>query len=344
MFKKILILLSNLIFLTACQNESTSENLENNTSLFIGNIMTIDYKVIVGLKLNLQQKKQIKEIIQSCFHEINTIYNKWNPESELSYLNRLEANIKVPLSPQLEKLLAITNTIFEITQGRFDPTIEPLQNLWKNALEHGKIPSQKEINEISLSIGWGNIHYENGFFFKKNSLTRLDLSGIAKGYGVDLLVERLNKNGFQNVFVEWGGEVRTSGCHPDKRSWKVFITNLNDSNPGNAIEILSLKDSAIATSGDYLQYWKIESLEGDLTYFHIMDPYSKQPLISSESSIASASVLASSCAMADGLATAVMTFPSLLEAERWTERICKLYPEIKFWLESRQSLKKEISQ
>ncbi len=106
--------------------------------------------------------------------------------------------------------------------------------------------------------------------------------------------------------------------------------------------MLALDNRAIATSGDYLQNWTILSHSNTnntrpiTTYFHIFDPKTLRPLESSQKSIASASVAASSCAFADGLATAAMMFPSLVEAETWATSIKEKFPETTFWLISRE--------
>ncbi|MBA3815087.1 MAG: FAD:protein FMN transferase, partial [Parachlamydiaceae bacterium] len=160
---------------------------------------------------------------------------------------------------------------------------------------------------------------------------------------VDRLVENLSKKGFTDVYVEWGGEIHCQGQHPEKRPWTVFVSRLGNTDPSQAIAVLAINNSSIATSGDYLQNWTINSHVSLLnennatTFFHIFDPKTLRPLESSLTSIASASVTAPSCAFADGLATTAMMFPTLGEAEVWANTIKEKYPEISFWLVNRQS-------
>lgn len=321
------------LFLISCGSETSTERVSH----FSGVEMTIPYSIIIGGRLSNKDTQSVFQVIHSTFAEVNDIYNKWNPKSELSRLNDLKAGVRVPLSPQLEHLLSLTNHIVELSDGRFDPTIDPLQKLWADKFILGEEPSPAEIQKIVPAIGWNKIHFANGIFYKDNDLTRLDLGGIAKGYCVDLLVERLNKTGFANVFVEWGGEIRASGQHPDNRPWKVFISRLGDTDPNQAIATLSLKDQAIATSGDYLQNWTIQRVgTGEvITYFHIIDPRSYHPLVMTPESVASASVLAPTCALADGLATAAMLFPSLEQAQAWADTLTQKEPDLRFWLISR---------
>lgn len=301
--------------------------------------MTINYRILIGHPLSSSDKKSLSKIIKDTFDEVNQIYNKWNPNSELSKLNKLKAHTPVEISAELEKFLHLTDKIVQLTEGRFDPTIEPLQSLWKKYLDLGTIPSEEEIQSLKQVIGWNNIHFDHGLFYKDYDETGLDLGGIAKGYCVDLLVMRLNQNGFDNVFVEWGGEIRASGIHPDKRPWTIFISRLNNTNPEDALAIVSLQNQAIATSGDYLQNWTVENESELKTYFHIIDPILMKPLVSSSQSIASASVLAPTCVLADGLATAAMMFPTSDAAQLWANKMIEQYPALNFWLISRLDLK-----
>lgn len=333
----------SLALLAGCQSKDEQKVVSqpDQTTVFTGSKMTIDYKIIVGQQLDAQQIKHISNHIDAVFQEVDLVYNKWNPKSELSTLNAAKADVEIAISHKLEKLLLETDLIVSLSEGRFDPTIEPLQQLWKTKLEAGIVPNAAELAEIAPAIGWDKIQFGNGKFIKAHDKTQIDLGGIAKGYCVDLLIERLNQQGYPHVYVEWGGEIRTSGKHPQERPWTIFISRLGDTDPSRAITTFALEDRAIATSGDYLQNWSVresspEGKSATTTYFHIFDPKTLQPLTSSYTSIASASVAASTCAFADGLATTAMMFASLAEAEAWAERIGEQYPEITFWLISRE--------
>lgn len=323
------LIFSLLLLLGSCK----TNHLSSPVTQFAANVMTIDYRILIGDPLTNDQKNKVQKTIQTTFEEINTIFNKWNPDSELSRLNRLKAGEVVPISAELESFLQKTDQIVRLTEGRFDPTIEPLQQLWKQKLLQQQEPTESEIAEILPAIGWDKIHVSDGQFYKDHDRTALDLGGIAKGYCVDLLVERLNDLGLPDVYVEWGGEIRASGQHPEHRPWHIYISRLDDSLPQHALAHLDLVNQGIATSGDYLQNWTVSN--GKKTYFHIFDPKTHRPLVMTDTSIASATVLAPSCMLADGLATAAMMFPSIKEAQEWAVSIKQRYPEIQFWWFSR---------
>nr|MBA3817036.1 FAD:protein FMN transferase [Parachlamydiaceae bacterium] len=157
-----------LFLLLSCSNinDQRVEIHPDNTTHFTGEAMTMSYHIIVGRSLNKNEISKINDLLRTTFQEIDSTFNKWNPNSELSRLNQLKANIKAPLSPALEIFLKQTQLIVELSEGRFDPTIEPLQQLWKAKLNKGKEPTEREIAAIAPTIGWDKIHFGNGIFFK----------------------------------------------------------------------------------------------------------------------------------------------------------------------------------
>jgi len=297
--------------------------------------MTMPYCVKIGAVLNDSDQMKVANIIDETFHEVNTIYNKWNPDSELSKLNQAKAATLIPLSKKLLTLLHLSGEIVSESQGFYDPTVEPLVRLWKRHLEEGNIPSDAAIESLQKEIGWNRFKFESGQFMKESDSLEIDLSGIAKGYAVDLIVENLKKAGFHNVYVEWGGEIRASGKHPDQRPWRVYIAQFEDPDPDHALDIVDLDNSAIATSGNYLQTW--QTAESGISYTHILNPKTGQMLQVTPDSICSVSVKAKTCALADGLATAAMLFNTQQEALVWVKQIQERYPDTQFWIMTRRN-------
>ena len=290
--------------------------------------MTMQYRVLIGKTLRKDETREINKIISKTFTEIDEIYNKWNPNSELSSLNKSKAHQKIKLSKELELFLIKTDKLVSLSEGKFDPTIEAIQKLWKSHLKQGTIPHNEEINKLSETVGWAKIHFNEGLFWKEHDLRALDLGGVAKGYAIDLIVERLNDAGYLDVYVEWGGEIRTSGEHPDQRPWKIFVSNLGSADPASALALIDMDNNAVASSGDYLQNWTV----GKTTYFHIINPRTCCPLIAKSDTIYSATVVAKDCMTADVLATTAMMFSNVEEAEKWLEKLKINMPEIQYWV------------
>ena len=126
----------------------------------------------------------------------------------------------------------------------------------------------------------------------------MDLSAIAKGYGVDYLAKYLESNGIYDYMVEIGGEVRTKGSKSPGQAWKIGI-EMPIPGKGGVMKVVQLKNKALATSGDYRNYFEKDGIR----YSHILDPRTGRPI---DHKLASVSVLADTCAEADSLATAFM--------------------------------------
>lgn len=323
-----------VVILSSCRSSTPTIHLSH----FNQNAMTIDYHITIGDTLITSQKERVQRIIEATFQEIDAIYNKWNPHSELSQLNTLPAHTPFSLSPQLNLFLQHVDYLVKLSGGRFDPTIEPIQQLWKTKLEQGECPTIQEIAALKPCIGWHTLHISQGVLYKEDGRTQLDLGGIAKGYCVDLLIERLHQMGIENLYVEWGGEIRTLGFHPSKRPWRVFISRLANPDPIQAIAQIDLIDRALATSGDYFQYWKVKNDQGEeKIYCHIFNPLTLTPLEVKTGSVASASLLALDCMTADALAKVLMLFDSVKEAQAWIEKMQKQLPYLACWIVTRST-------
>ena len=322
-----------ILFLGSCQKPAA---ILSTTSLFTGRAMAIDYRIIIGKTLLESERLKVEDLVQKTFYEINVTFNRHDPDSEIARLNRLKAGVKVPLSPAFYRFLITLDNLVELTEKRFDPTVGALQTLWQPFLQAGLVPPEEEIQALADSVGWHKIHFEGGLFYKDRDHVALDFGGVLKGLFVDLMTERLQAAGFPDLFIEWGSEIRTTGKHPKGRPWALLIRGLDDLASGHAIAYLHVNDRSIATSGDYLQNWTITQADEAITYFHIMDPKLLRPLISTENSIATASVMTDSCVLADGLATALMLFPTPELAAEWIEKVKLKVSGLTYWVMSRR--------
>jgi FAD:protein FMN transferase len=292
--------LALLLLLTACSTPSEP-------TPFAGVRMTLPYCVLIGDPLTVADRDQVWEIIDEVFGLVDSCFNNWNPNSEISKLNTAPAHTAIPLSPQLEELLERAQQVVVLTQGRFDPTVAPLQKLWRASLESGRRPALEQVEELRSAVGWEKLQFCDHSCTKSHAKTALDLCGLSKGYAVDLLVERFNQAGFKNVHVTWGGEICVAGRHPRGRSWNALVASPEG---GGAIAYLDLDQQAVATSGDYEQIWSLP----DSSFTHICDPHTGALLEVKKGSVASATVIAPTCWLADGLATALMLATSAEEA------------------------------
>lgn len=284
--------------------------------------MTIPYRILVDNATHVQ------DTIESVFSEVDLHYNRYNPHSELSAFNRAPAFAAFPLSPGLHALLLQTDRLVQATNGAFDPSVEPLQHLWKQALYNGKTPSAEQIQPLMKTLGWHHLKLNASSAVKDVEGFALDLGGIAKGYAVDLLYEKIHALGVKHLYVEWGGEIRVSKNHPSGRPWNVAIHPLD---PQADPIVLELSDQAVATSGDYEQsYLAIDDQGKQRRYFHILDLSTGIPLTASEDQHYSFTVVAPDCTTADGLATALFFHPDM-------EKIHTAYADIKIYIQTTEN-------
>ncbi len=208
--------------------------------------------------------------------------------------------------------------------------IEPVQQLWKSHLESGKIPPDQMLAEHKQYIGWKKLHFKDKTITKDHQKTSLDLGGVAKGYAIDLIAEKLDRLGFHNLYVEWGGDLTTKGKHPDGRPWRVLVTKWGM--PGDTNTVVELSGNAIASSGDYLQNWTVKNS----VYTHIFNPDSGDPLKVSDNSICSVSIAAPTCLLADTIATAAMLCKTPEEAVKWLKKVQMKHPTLRYWVFTRK--------
>ncbi|CAG9460248.1 unnamed protein product [Pedinophyceae sp. YPF-701] len=298
-----------------------------------GTAMTIPYKIMVVLDgaNDPQQSKNVEDIVQGAFDKINDHCNNWNPDSELERKINKQGGVSKPVavSPLLGRLLAVAEQCVALTNGRFDPTILPVARTWRRALsEAGQPPTPAEVSHLKFAVGWQKnvqLSADRSSVALRNANTRLDFCGIAKGLAIDLICEDLQRAGFNDVLVEWGGDLRGVGQHPDGRPWRTTLVKppplkplfklwsekrLRDAvAPEDATLFAKVESCAVATSGDYFQLHKFG-------FHHIYHPAQRTPMKLSDVGVASASVVAKSCAVADAIATAVMVSGNVDHAQR----------------------------
>lgn len=275
--------------------------------------MTVPYRILVADVQSKSDNAKVLDTIRKVFEEVNAVYNNWNPESEISQLNQLPVHVKVKISDKLRQFLTVTDQLVQTTNGLFDPSVDPLVTLWKGCLTASRIPSPEEIEQTTASVGWDKISFEDGEFEKHVEGVSINVGGIAKGYAVDLISTALAEQGFTNTLVEWGGEIRAQGRHPEGRPWRIFVSALGSPDPEKAIAHLDLNNQSVATSGDYHQTWQV----GDHVYSHVIHPITHTPIEVKKGRIASTTVLTDSCVKADALATTLLLFETAEEANTW---------------------------
>jgi thiamine biosynthesis lipoprotein len=225
--------------------------------------------------------------------------------SELARFNRQPAAIALAVSRDTLEVFALAREVSEATAGAFDVTVAPAVDAWGFGPSRvQRIPAATELAALASRIDWRAIAVDRdaGTLAKARDGIRADLSGIAKGYGVDLAARALQALGATDYMVEAGGEVRVRGRNAEGKPWRIGIER-PDAVPQQPCLVVPMDDLSMATSGDYRIFFE----QGGRRYSHEIDPATREPV---RGKLASVTVVARDCALADAMATALFVMGS----------------------------------
>lgn len=272
------------------------------TVTLTGPTMGTVYNVRAVLSEQASPQRDLQESIDLKLAEINRLMSTYDAESELSRFNQSESLEWVDVSAETAKVVGFALKVAQETDGAFDPTIGPLVNLWGFGPDgrRREPPTADEIEQSLQAVGYHNVEVRQQppALRKQLASIYLDLSAIAKGYGVDAVNAVLMQEGSRGSMTEIGGEIVCRGSKPGGEPWRIGIERPDPA--GRTYQaVLELGDEAIATSGDYRNFFELEGKR----YSHTIDPATGRPV---EHQLATVSVRAASCMEADAFATALL--------------------------------------
>jgi thiamine biosynthesis lipoprotein len=245
----------------------------------------------------------LQEKIDRRLHEIEQRLSLYREDSEISRFNRFQkVGEEFRVSDDFLRVMQASAQVFALSEGAWDGTVKPLVDLWGfgPAGPGDRAPPPERVAALLADVGFSKIEIrETGALVKHQASVTVDLSSIAPGYGVDQVSDVIRKEGFTDFLVEIGGEVYAAGARRDGRPWRVGINRPRaDAAPDDVYRVVFLRNHALATSGDYRSYF----VQDGVRYSHHIDPRTGYPVTNR---VVSVSIRAPSCALADGLATAV---------------------------------------
>ena len=246
----------------------------------------------------------IREKIDKQLAEINKSMSTYRKDSEISRFNALKiVGQRFEISRNFAQVMIESKKLYKLTGGAWDGSIYPLVNLWGfgKSERKNRLPTKEKIARLLRDVDFDNIDLVGDrYLLKKKASISIDLASIAKGYAVDKVAELIKKEDIKNFLVEIGGEVYASGVKKDGLSWRIGVNRPRKGAPYDEIyKIVTLKDKAFATSGDYRNFFEVKGKR----YSHILNPRTGYPVANG---VVSVSIIAGTCTFADGLATAVM--------------------------------------
>lgn len=245
--------------------------------------------------------------IQAALDTVDAQMSTWKPGSDLSRFNRARAGSCPVLPPAFFTVLRHALDVARDSGGAYDPTVGPLVGLWGfgPGEQAHRPPSEQAIAAARRRVGWQRIRIDPATRRAcQPGGVSLDLSAVAKGYGVDQVGRYLDGLGARAWLVEVGGELKARGRKPDGTPWRVGVERPDAA--AGAVEradqlagAVRLEDRAIATSGDYRHAFE----DHGRTYSHHIDPRTGRPV---PHRLASVSVLAPDAMAADPIGTTLM--------------------------------------
>lgn len=283
------------LFLTACDKSLEQVTLQGKT---MGTTYTVKYIDRCGANLPKAEvvHKQLNDLLESINNKMSTYQN----DSEITQFNEMqEAHKAFQASEDFVTVVREAVRLNKVTNGALDVTVGKLVNLWGFGPDRrmNKVPTKEQIAEIKPSIGIDKLVVSDGYLSKLSPNLYLDLSSIAKGFGVDKLAEHLDSLGVCDYLVEIGGELRGKGNNAQGEDWRIAIEKPALAKGEGAQIIVSLHNLGMATSGNYRNYFEDE--EGN-RLSHIINPKELRPV---RHNLASITVISPSTMTADGLST-----------------------------------------
>jgi len=286
-----------------------------------GRTMGSPYTVqIVGTNLSPEEIDGLKAEVEEQLREVNRQMSHYQLDSEVSQFNRAPAKTPFKVSPEFARVVRFSLDLFQRSRGAFDPTLAPVINLWGfgEKTDERAVPPEAILKTALKKTGCKHLSVTAKDELVKDipDLT-INLSAVAKGFGVDDMVRVLRGHGLTNIYASIAGEVRVLGQNSRGTKWQVGIASpvahWNEDDPMAAVA--SLSNQALSTSGDYQKFFTDPQ---GRRLSHIIDPKTGWPV---QHNVGGVSVVAPDSMTADALGTTLFVLgpeAGLKFIESWT--------------------------
>ena len=277
------------------------------SSLLMGTVV----EITVGHKDRTVVKKAIKSALDEG-KRIENLLSIYKKGSEISMINLQAGFQEVKVSGDSLYVIEEALSYSKLSDGAFDISVGPLIELWGFNGEEKTVPDKTQIRKALALVNYRNvtINREKSTVKLEKPGMKIDLGAIAKGYAVDRMIAVLESNGIKEAMVNAGGDIYALGNPTGKSGWEIGIRNPREH--GDIIDVIKVENSAIATSGDYENFF----LEGGERYSHIIDPRRGVPA----SGVMSVTVIAQTAMEADALSTTLFVLGKE-EGEKLTKEL-----------------------
>lgn len=234
----------------------------------------------------------------AALRRTDRLMSRFRRDSDVGRANRCAADRAVRVSAETAGVIARSLAWARSTEGRFDPCLGRATALW-DVRRRSRPPASDDVHSFANRGLWEaldlDLDHAGGVVRFRDRDVAIDLGGIAKGYGVDQAVAALRAHGIVDAFVNVGGDLYALGSSADGDAWRVGVRDAGE--PARITRTLELRDRAVATSGDYQQYFQYDGRR----YHHLLDPRTGAPVATARHSV---TMEGASCVEADAAATA----------------------------------------
>jgi thiamine biosynthesis lipoprotein len=243
---------------------------------------------------------RLHALLQGELDRVVAQMSTWEASSALCHYNRAAAGSWQVLPEDFARVMAAALRIARDSEGAFDPTVGALVHAWGFGAGGGTpaLPPEQTLQQARARPRWSQLALRGQpLALLQPGAVQLDLSAIAKGYAVDLLLHALGRRGIDDALVEVGGELAGRGRKPDGTPWRVLVETGADEQAPLPARVLALDGLAVATSGDRWHRFEHDGVR----YGHTLDPRSGRPVPQA----AAVTVVMHSAMEADAWATAL---------------------------------------
>ncbi|MEM7015283.1 MAG: FAD:protein FMN transferase [Verrucomicrobiota bacterium] len=248
-----------------------------------------------------EEAKAAVESAMKRMKELEAIFSDYDGDSEVLRFCHQPPGTRVKLSAPLHEILIKSQKLANETDGAFDVTIGTLTHLWRRSRRDMELPSEEHLKRAFAGVGHQHLqlHDDQTGEIAIDHM-RINLGGIAKGYGADEALKMLRKAGFPRALVAASGDIAFGDPPPNEKGWRLGLTSLES--PEEPDRYILLANAACSTSGDTKQFLPIDGKR----YSHIVDPKTGLGLTHRRS----VSVVAKNAVTTDSVATALSIMPA----------------------------------
>lgn len=264
-----------------------------------GATMGTYYSIKLVKQEGLPSASELQAEIDRRLEQVNDQMSTYRKHSELSQFNQHRSSEPFEVSADTAKVVTEALRLSKLTDGALDVTVGPIVNLWSFGPEARpeKTPTADELAERRKEVGIEHLSVKGNTLIKDIPDLYVDLSSIAKGFGVDVVADYFDQLGVANYLVEVGGELRLKGNNLEGVPWRIAIEKPTEDGHRAIQEVIEPGNMGVATSGDYRNYFEQDGVR----YSHLINPKTGMPI---DNHVVSVTVLSPSCMTADALATA----------------------------------------